>query len=356
MGADGSRARATLPADDAAFAFGAILDALSREISPALIDAAGWRRLRDTVRGLPVDAGTGFGFELRLGKAAANADMFVMLPRKGALADHFIRHGEWAGEFGNRLATIDSGLPRSGILAVEYDLAAGPRGGPPGLFVRIQPDPAGTGAEAAAEWLAGAVGWRLEEGERRALARTFDGMSAAGVAVDCLGVMPGRPARAYKVNSRSMAPGRALAVLERLGWKGPAGAVAAFLSAFEGSFRSLRIAVSVTAGGILPRIGLETFQGEPGSLGHPGAGPWGPFLARLCERGLCLPEKLDGLTAWPGRDLVFCGRKTFGLLTGIAHIKVSFEARNGGTAVEAKAYPVAGYLPFDAIESRLASR
>ena len=36
--------------------------------------------------------------------------------------------------------------------------------------------------------------------------------------------------------------------------------------------------------------------------------------------------------------------------------KISFEARNGGTVVEARAYPVAGYLPFDAIESRFASR
>ena len=38
------------------------------------------------------------------------------------------------------------------------------------------------------------------------------------------------------------------------------------------------------------------------------------------------------------------------------HQRVSFELRNGRTVVEAKACPVAGYLPFDAIESRFASR
>ena len=362
MGAGGSETRAILSAKDAASAFGAILDALSGAISPALIDAIGWRRVRDTVQGLPVDSGTGFGFELRLGESAASADIYVMLPRTGALAEHFIRHGEWAGEFGDRLAAIETRAPWAGILAVEYDVAAGPRGAPPGLFVRIRSDPAGTGAadfpaaETVAGWLAGAVGWRLEDRERRALTRTFDAMSAAGVAVDCLGIMPGRPARAYKVNSRSMEPARTLPVLEKLGWNGPAGAVATFLSAFEGTFRTLRIAVGVTADGVQPRIGLELFQGEAGSLSHPGAGPWGPFLARLCERGLCLPEKLDGLMDWPGRELVFCGRKTFGLLTGVAHVKISFEARDGGTVVEAKAYPVAGYLPFDAIGSRFAAR
>ena len=362
MGADGSETRADLAAKDAAFAFSAILDALSRAVPPALIGVVGWRRLRDRVRGLPVEPGTGFGFELRLGAAAADADIFVMLPRTGALTDHFIRHGEWTGEFGDRLAAIERRAPWTEILAVEYDVAVGPHGAPPGLFVRIRADPAGSGeaevpaAETVAEWLTGAVGWRLDGRERRALARTFEGMSAAGVAVDCLGVMPGRPVRAYKVNSRSTEPARALAVLEMLGWKGPAGAVATFLAAFEGSFRTLRIAVGVTAEGVLPHVGLEVFQGEAGSLCHPGAEPWGPFVSRLREHGLCLPEKLDGLMAWPGRELVFSERKTFGLLTGIGHIKVSFAARNGGTAVEAKAYPVAGYLPFDAIGSRIATR
>ena len=36
--------------------------------------------------------------------------------------------------------------------------------------------------------------------------------------------------------------------------------------------------------------------------------------------------------------------------------EVSLEARNGGTLVDAKACPVTGYLPFDALESRFASR
>lgn len=362
MGTSGSETRAVLSAEDAAFAFSAVLDALSGAVSPALIDAIGWRRLRDTVRGLPVDPGTGFGFELRLGEAPANADVFVMLPRTGMLAEYFIRYEEWAGEFGVRLAAIGAGAPWSGVLAVEYDVATGPHGAPPGLFVRIRADPAGVGAvdfpaaETVAEWLTGVVGWRLEDPERRALTRVFDRMSAAGTAVDCLGIMPGRPARAYKVNSRPMEPARTLTVLEKLGWNGPTGTVATFLSAFEGAFRTLRIAVGVTAEGILSRIGLELLQGEASSLSDPGAGQWGPFLTRLCERGLCLPEKLDGLMAWPGREFVFCGRKTFGLLTGVHHVKVSFEARNDGTVVEAKAYPVAGYLPFDAVESRLASR
>ena len=149
---------------------------------------------------------------------------------------------------------------------------------------------------------------------------------------------------------------RVLMALEELGWTGPAGEVAAFLGAVRWVFRSLRLAIGVDARGVSPRIGLELFQGEPGSLSQPGAGGWPPFLAALCEDGLCLPGKMDGLLAWPGRELVFRGRDTFGVLMGIGHVKVSFEERKGGAAIMAKAYPAAGYLPFETIESRFALR
>lgn len=365
---DGGDRHRSRSAGDSAFAFGAILDALARVISPALIDDAGWASLRDVVQGLPVDPGTGFGFELRLADTAAETDFYITLPRGSSLGDHYIRLGECSSPgsaqavLGDRLASLDAGAPWADILCVEFDSASGPPGAPPGLFVRIGSDLAENGAAGAADartvadWLAGAVGWQLAVGEGRALRRAFDAVAAAGSSVDCLGIMPGRAVRAFKVNSQAIEPGRALHLLERLRWKGPADEVAAFLARFEGLFRSLRLAIGVTADGVLPRVGLELFQGEPGSLTQPGAGEWPSFLAGLCENGLCLPQKLDGLLAWPGRELVFCGEDTFGVMTGIAHVKVSFEERDGGAAIKVKAYPAAGYLPFETIASRLASR
>ncbi len=366
--AAGRGSRPAPSAGDAASAFGAILEALSRAISPALIDDAGWASLSEAVRGLPVDPGIGFGFELRLGDKAAGTDFYIPLPRGSSLGNHYIRLGERAppgsapAPLGNRLAAIDTGAPWCELLGVEFDAASGSSGAPPGLFARIRSDLTETGAarvpdaQTMAEWLSGAVGWRLADGEGRALRWMFDEVAAVGGSVDCLGIMPGRPGRAFKVISRPMEPARALQVLERLQWKGPVDAVAAFLARFGGLFHSLRLAVGVSAGGVLPRIGLELFQGEPGSPSHPGAGEWPPFLARLCEEGLCLPQKMEGLLAWPGRELVLCGRDTFCMLTGIAHMKVSFEEGEGRAAVEAKAYPAAGYLPFETIRSRLASR
>ena len=337
-------------------------------ISPALIDDAGWASLRDAVWGLPVDPGTGFGFELRLADTSAVTDFYIALPRGSSLGDHYVRLGERAppgsaaAALGNRLAAIEAEAPWSDILCVEFDAASGPPGAPPGLFVRIGSDLTENSAAGApdaqtmAAWLAGTAGWRLAGGEGPALRRAFEAVAAAGGSVDCLGIMPGRAERAFKVNSRAMEAERALMVLEGLGWTGPVFEVAAFLEQFEGLFRWLRLAIGVTSSGVLPRIGLELFQGEPGSLSQPGADGWARFLAGLCENGLCLKQKLDGLLAWPGRELVFCGRDTFGVLTGIAHVKVSFEERDGGAAIEAKAYPAAGYLPFETIESRFALR
>ena len=355
-----------LSAEDAASAFGAILDALSRVISPVLIDRAGWLRLREAVRGLPVDPGTGFGFELRLGDPAAGTDLYAAAPRRSRLAEHYVRRGERAAPgsaaagFGDRLATIDRSAPWADDMGVEIDVTSGSPGGPPGRFVRIRADVAAPGAagfpaaRTVGEWIAGAAGWRLTDGEHEALERTFDELAAAGGMVDCVGIMPGRASRAFKVVSRTLEPACAPALLERLRWRGPAGEVAAFLTRFEGSFRSLRVAVGVTAAGVVPRVGLELFQDEPGRLHHAGVGGWGPFLARLCEAGLCLPEKMDGLAAWPGPEFVFRGRDTFGVFTGLHHVKVSFDASDGGDAVvEAKAYPAAGYRTFETISSWL---
>ena len=365
-GASGRETRAVPPADNAALAFSVVLDALSNQISPALIDAAAWERLRHALRALPVDPGTGFGFELRLAEPAAGADFYAVLLPGGALARHYVRRGRLAAPgsmeavMGERLATIDVDAPWCELLGLEYDVASETPDAGPGLFARLRSDRARAGvsdtAIAVSSWLAGAVGWRLANGEREALGWAFDELAASGGLVCDVGIMPGRPGRTLKITSQPMEPARALTVLDRLQWQGPTGEVAAFLSAFSGLFRSLRLTFGIATGGVSPRIGFELFQGEPGSISNPGVGEWAPCLARLCEDGLCLPQKMEGLLAWPGQDLVFCGRHTLGLSTGLGHIKVSFENTPHGLGLEAKAYPGAAWIPFERVRSRFASR
>lgn len=350
--------------DDAASAFGAILRALSGVVSPALIDDAAWASLRDAVGDLPVEPGAGFGFELRLGESAAESDFWASLAPDGALAGHYAELGRRAppgspeAAFGRHLATVDADAPWAEQLIVEYDVAGGFAGGLPGYFAKMRPGAAGggaegrPGAEAVAAWFGGAVGWRVAEEEGRALAGALDGLRSAGGAVESVAVMPTRPQSAFKVVTRPAEPSRVPALAEGLGWSGRGADVRNFLSEFEGLFRSLRIAVDVGADGVLPRLGLELYQGTPGQVQHPGVGVWPPCLSRLRDEGLCLPEKLDGLMEWPGRELVFDGKRTYGLLTGLSGVKVSFEERESGVELEAKAYPYAGYLPFDEVVSR----
>lgn len=364
--ASGQETQAVPSADTAALAFSVVLDALSKQISPALIDAAAWERLRHALRALPVDPGTGFGFELRLAEPAAGADFYAVLLPGGALVRHYIRRGRLAAPgsmesvMGERLVTIDVDTPWCELLGLEFDVASETPDAGPGLFTRLRSDRARAGgsgtAIAVSSWLAGAVGWHLAGGEREALGRAFDELAASGGLVCDVGIMPGRPDRTFKITSRPMEPARALAVLDRLRWQGPTGEASAFLSAFSGLFRFLRLTFGIAAGGVSPRIGFELFQGEPGSISNPGVGEWAPCLARLREDGLCLPEKMEGLLAWPGQDLVFCGRHTLGLSTGLGHIKVSFENTPHGPRIEAKAYPGAAWIPFERVRSRFASR
>ena len=60
------------------------------------------------------------------------------------------------------------------------------------------------------QWIAGAVGWRLAEGEGRVLAGAFDGIEADDDEVDCVAVMPTRSERAFRVVSQPVEPSRAL--------------------------------------------------------------------------------------------------------------------------------------------------
>ena len=209
---------------------------------------------------------------------------------------------------GERLATIDVDAAWCELLGLEYDVASETPDAGPGLFARLRSDRARAGVSDTAiivsSWLAGAVGWRLSSGEREALGRAFDELAASGGLVCDVGIMPGRPGRTFKITSQPMEPARALAVLDRLQWQGPTSEAAAFLSAFSGLFRSLRLTFGIAAGGVSPRIGFELFQGEPGSISSPGVGEWAPCLARLCEDGLCLPKKMEGLLAWPGSGVL----------------------------------------------------
>ena len=126
--------------------------------------------------------------------------------------------------------------------------------------------------------------------------------------------------------------------LTRAGWSGPAD-LAGELAAEAASFDlKVSLAIDVTEYGLGPRIGLELFA----SIGWKAPPPlWYPFLKRLLDRGLCLPEKERALRRLPRRELVFMNDGARWLLSGINHVKVVIS----DGSVSAKAYPMMKLVP-----------
>ena len=70
---------------------------------------------------------------------------------------------------------------------------------------------------------------------------------------------------------------------------------------------------------------------------------WRPVIARLEERGWCLPAKAEGLRRWPGIERLIGGGKIHCVRQGINHVKVVVER---GARTEAKAYAGMEVRPY----------
>ena len=349
-------------------AFRTVLAGLRGPIPDTLIDGAGWARVRSRVEGLPVDAGSMFGFEFHLADPAPEADFCLSLLPGGSLVRHWIRHGRTAGAdpaeagLARYLAATDEAACRgkhwSSVAFLEYDAAEAKPGTSrvPGVFLKLRSasgDALGAGAaappEVVAETLAAAVGWTPDAGERRALTRACGALAAVGRTCSQVGAMPGRSRRVVKLVTGPLAAADAAELLERLQWPGPVRTVTALLSALGGLFSALRISCDLTPRGLLPRLGLELYREQPDGVWEPGSDGWQPLLARLRERGWCLPAKADGLLAWPGLEKIFSRHGLFLVHTGVNHVKITVDAGQRGAepAIGAKAYAAASYMPFD---------
>ena len=348
------------PAAVTAAAESGVADLLRPLIPRALLDGAGWDRLLAAITALP-DTGLGsfFGCEFRLGEATPAADLGVVVWPRSALARHYIRRGEGApprspaaalGGYLSRLGQAGSAL-RSGIagMMLEYDLVAPPAGaepaGPqaePGIFLKPPPAAAAASndhpAAAAVAALTGAVGWTDAGREQRAAAQALAALPPRA-RVAQIGAMPSRRPRAVRLVLEDIERGELAGLLERWGRRAALGPAAEALSHFEEVLPRFRLAVDVTAAGLLPRLGVELYHagswgdGPDGWL-RTGRRDWRPALERLTQRGWCLPAKAQGLLEWCAFDRMFDRRGVFLVYKGINHVKLSLTA----AGVDAKAY------------------
>ena len=350
-GADDGR-----PAEDRGGAFASVLRGCRPLFPAALIDSAGWERLLARARSLPrsvTDAP--FGFEFHLGEASRDADLFVVAPPGSDLSRHYVREGARAEE-GSAAAALGSAfrmqaedaasyLARSVAGTVlEYDLSGlAPGGTPPapGVFLAPRasapgsregfvehPDPAGLLAALAG--MVGRSGWEevLPEVERVFAALPETGYVFQG------GALPGRSPGAFRILIKGVAGEEVPALLERLEWPGPIDAAADALASVDDLVAYVAVSMDVAAQGLGPRLGLELYR-PPKWFAVDRTG-WIPFIARLEDKGWCLPSKAAGLRSWPGTERLFDRGELRLVRKGVNHVKVVVE-RGVPTAVKAYA-------------------
>ena len=343
---------------------GEMLEQFRNRISPALIDGAGWDRVLERARALPISLATsGFGFELPLHDTERRADLGVALFEGSLSAAHF---EDWCRTRPDDSSTVaafrllrtmgrESAIQRIGgtKLMLEYDVDPGCAGPlpDPGIFLYPAPDALShddavrglEGLRDAAAAVAGAGGWKLEARERRQVERLFAAMPP-GTHVGSVGAFPAR-SDGLRIAVTGIRRTRDLtAFLERTDWPGRPEAVAPFVSGMEerDAFAHLAAHFDIPAeGGLGPALGVSFYARDTQWVKE--VDPWMALIEGIGEYGLALPEKLSALaTTWSGAETVF-GRRTMLLVVkGIHHIKLVL---TGERFTQAKAYVFVLMLP-----------
>ena len=358
--------------------FAPILEGCRPMFPPALLGDGGWERLLDRARRLPLSVSDApFGFEFRLGEPDPDADLFVVVLPGSDLSRHYIREGARA-ERGSppaakaavAAAALAAGLREQGAdpdsylarvvagVVLEYDLAGLAPGRPPppspGIFLSPRRDAPGSrrgfsehrNPATLLPALAAIVGWNGHEELRGAVERIYAALPERGYVFHA-GALPARSPRAFRILLKGVAKAEVPALLERVEWPGPTDEAADVLASMDALVDYVAVSLDVTARGPGPRLGLELYR-TPKWFAVDRSG-WPPFIARLEEKGWCLPAKAEGLRRWPGAERLFGDGEVHLVRRGINHVKLVVER---GARTEAKAYVGMDVRPYRvAVES-----
>jgi len=265
------------------------------------------------------------------------------------------------------------GLPESQLhrgidrIWLEFDVDRSPSAIPiPSVFLGLRTgDPSlmtGTASVAGrADWwmtdtaLPLLRGTRLPHAVTRQLVRCVDSLPGEAT-LFAVGIMLARRADEVRLCIADLGRQGILNYLDRIGWRGAIPEVADLLSRWSKLVN--RIGLHIDVGEMVgPRIGLEYHL-----RAMPDRTPsWRPFLDELVRDGLCLPEKRDGLLAYPGVSDELRDRARWperlrraSMLLGsdwvsvnhrsLQYIKIGYEPRR---PPEAKAYLGATYAWFN---------
>ena len=288
-------------------------------IPEALIEGEGWRRLLDCAANLPYATSQfGLAFESRLESAEPHADLGILTAKKSAISSHFINRGE-LGSRGSADAALGrlfreverDGSPLSrdvGGIMLEYDIAGRDPQGAPGVFLSPpefygHPSSGYTDPDRLSSALA-AAGCPKHAGNEDILKAVFAALPPE-TSVSQGAFFPAREPPIIRLNIAMTESGDPDTLLDSLPWPGPPQPMLGALAEFRDLTPVVRFALDIHAGEISPRLGAEVFQPITPQGPANDAGVWESFIQRIERKGLCVPEKADGLRAWQGSKLIW---------------------------------------------------
>ena len=285
-----------------------------------------------------------FGFECRLDRREASADLLLSVPRDAPFTAALIRAGAAAGPRTASLARLLSALREAGspfapvvdLVALEYDVAGVEHDPAPGVFLRSTAESGYADPYLPTAASALAAGWNEDPCERNGVARVLAALPP-GAAVRWAGAFPDRR-RAVRLLIRALGDGVA-AFLTRIGWPGDVTAVEEILAPLRAcGLDNHVLALDVMDGRVAPRAGLELSPTRRSS------GGWQQALETMAREGWCRPEKAAALGGVTRSERIFSQAGVSELHCGIHHVKLA--VARGGAATGAKAYVACVLRPF----------
>jgi hypothetical protein len=288
---------------------GAMVAASLADWTPrALASDAARTRLQALVAAYPTALCHQFGFECRLGEAAAEPDLAICIgPRPGQVASLAeLAAARGADGVWPRLAALAAALQAEAAPIyncwLEFDVAGGAVPVPSVFVGARKPSAAsapeaGGGMPASQAWigrtlavLRGEVA--LPPALEAQIARVLGALPSAAWIYQA-GAMTARAGAPLRLCLRGLPASAVPGFLATVGWRGDAGRV---LSRLGGLVDEVRLGLEISEDGIGSRLGLECYVTADARLGA----RLPALVAALVAHGLCLEANAHALLAWPG--------------------------------------------------------
>lgn len=279
-------------------------------IPSALISSEHLEQINTTVQHLPAQITTFFGYECRLQESTPHADFLlcvypnigrqILTGEENLLAEKLFSVPSWnlirsfAQEWANPASSFASKVLN---MWLEFDIDESSSAIPvPSVFFKPENHAIAPGQDY--QWLKQALfalrGQPLSENVINCLTGCVEALPSEGYAFQ-IAAMFSRPMNFLRLCLRNIEVGEIPLYLKRIGWTGNQATLTQLLNWLSERVNNITLNLDVSDE-VLPTIGLECYFNFDSTVYE----RIESFLDELVEKGLCLPEKRDGLLAYPG--------------------------------------------------------